>query len=238
MNIKGQKGIGRRDFLKSASCALVTAAVAPRLIAAPASRPKSIVAGYAPLGAETEGTEGFTFNVSAADRLRSPDGAFLRTDARIRVAGVTGGELKNRRSREFVTHFSVRDGAESVSMPFTSWRCGRVVDCNTPVSFNVPVNDDQAIQFSVHGEGPSSPEETALPVELTLRNGGTGLPLNRGYYVIVPLFEKQSDPIWSLYSLRRNSVGRLALHEIAGGEIRPIEFEHFVIRIDYARPIE
>src|SRR5687768_1657141 len=225
MNTKGQNGIGRRQFLQSASCALATVAVGPRLFANAAGKPKSIVAGFAPLAAENASE--FAFNVTGADRLRGPDGAFLRTDARIRVAGVSGGELKNRRSREFVTHFSVMDGPKSITVPFTSWRCGRVVECNTPVSFNVPVNDDQKIQFSVYGEGPSSPEEMAMPVELTLRNGGKGVPLNRGYYIIVPLFDKQADPEWSMYSLRRSASGRLALHEISLGEVRPVAFEHF-----------
>jgi hypothetical protein len=237
MNTNGQKGIGRRDFLKSASVALATAAVGPQMFAAASSKPKSIVAGFSPLGAETAATE-FAFNVSSADRLSGPDGTFLRTDARIRVAGVSGGVLKNRRSREFVAHFSVGHGGTRQSAPFTAWRCGRSFDCNTPVSFNVPVNDDQKIQFSVLGEGASAPEETALPVELTLRNGGQGVPLNRGYYIIVPLFEQQVTPAWSMYMLRRNAAGRLALHEIANGEVRPVDFEHFVIRVDYARPIE
>src|SRR5687768_3594890 len=225
MNTKGQNGIGRRQFLKSASCALAAAAVGPQLIAAVAGKPKSIVAGFAPLTAETAAGTEFVFNVSGADRLRGADGAFLRTDARIRVAGVSGGQLKERRSREFVTHFSVMDGAKPSVVPFTAWRCGRVVECNTPVSFNIPVSDDQKILFSVLGEASSSDGETAMPVELTLRNGGTGVPLNRGYYIIVPLYEGQGLPDWSSYSLRRTD-GRWALYELSLGDIRPVAFEH------------
>jgi len=238
MITKGQNGIGRRQFLKSTTCALATAAVGPRLLAALAPEPKSIVAGFAPLSVEKAAGDAFEFNVSNASRLPGSDGAFIRTGARIRVAGVSGVDAKNRLSREFVTHFSVSDGAERVVLPFTAWRCVRVADCNSPVSFTVPVDEEQAIRFSVLGSDSSAGAERAMPVELTLLSGGSSAKLNRGYYVIVPLYEGQAMPDWSAYSLRRAN-GRWALYELSlGGESRPVAFEHFVVRVDYARPIE
>jgi hypothetical protein len=238
MITSGQHGIGRREFLKSAGCAVATAAVGPQMLAAVAGKPKSIVAGFAPLTVDTAGSDQFEFNVSAADRVRGADGEFIRHDAIIRVAGVSGARsLQERRSREFVTHFSVTDGPETSLVPFTAWRCGRVFECNTPVSFRVPLNEDQKILFSVLGESSSSPEENAMPVELTLRNGGTGVALNRGYYIIVPLYDKQRAPDWSLLSLRRTN-GRWALYELAFGEIRLVAFEHFVVRVDYAPALQ
>ena len=235
MSTKRQNGFGRRQFLKATTCALATVAVGPRLIAALAPEPKTIVAGFAPLSVEATSADAFDFNVSSADRLSSGDGAFLRTDARIRVAGVSGVDPHHRRSREFVTHFTVSKDGERMVLPFTAWRCARVVECNSPVSFNIPVDENQNIRFSVRAND-NSAEELALPVELTLLDSGSSAKLNRGYYIIVPIYEGQALPDWSSYSLRRTN-GRWAVHELSFGQIRPVAFEHFVVRIDYARPL-
>ena len=238
MSTKGQGGIGRRQFLISTTtCALASVAVGPRLFASAAREPKSIVAGFVPLTVEAAAADTFEFNVSAADRLPSGDGAFVRTDARIRVAGVSGGDPDHRRSREFVTHFTVSEGAERIVLPFTAWRCVRLADCNSPVSFNVPVDEEQTIRFSVRAGDSAGTEEKVIPFELTLLSGKRAAKLNRGYYVIVPLYDRQAAPDWSSYSLRRTN-GRWALHELSLGEPRPVSFEHFVVRVDYARPIE
>ncbi|HEX7809599.1 MAG TPA: hypothetical protein VF608_12755, partial [Thermoanaerobaculia bacterium] len=72
-------------------------------------------------------------------------------------------------------------------------------------------------------------ESVALPVELGIQNDAA-IKLSRGFYVIVPVFEGDSDPSWSSYSLGVVN-GRRALVNSAG-DVAP--FEHFVLRIDYA----
>ena len=73
-------------------------------------------------------------------------------------------------------------------------------------------------------------ESHALPVTLSLLSGGDSLKLVRGFYVIVPLFEQDSEPRWSEWQVRRVD-GRMALVDANGN---PALFEHFVLRIDYA----
>ena len=113
-------------------------------------------------------------------------------------------------------------------------------------SFNVPVDEDQRIRFTVGVESGAAPssgpttrraivdaaptESQALPVVLSLLSGPDSLKLVRGFYVIVPLFENDGEPRWSDWQLRRVE-GRMSLVN-GNGDIAP--FEHFVLRVDYA----
>ena len=235
--------IGRRQFLiASSACALATAAVGPNLFAAgPREAPKRLAVGFAPIDE--------TANVFAAAKVPSGDGAFISRGARITVSGTSGGDDANplaRRAVELVAQYSVFEGAERRTVPFRAWGCSRMTGCQgSPASFTVPVDDIQALTFTIETErgvprGTASasrrdaitgslPEVVALPVRLTVRSEDA-LKLVRGFYVIVPLIDNDAEPQWSRYELK-TAGGRWALHDASG---EPAGFEHFVLRIDYA----
>jgi hypothetical protein len=241
MNSKGHE-IGRREFLLvSSTCALAAAAVGPRLFGAEASAPlKRLAVGFAPLDEDSA--------VTSASGIPAGDGGFIGRGARITASGASGAPIdpRQRRAVELRTHFSYFDGAHRVETPFLAWACSRKTGCQgNSVSFNVPVDEQQLIRFSVvvengaieagaattrRGIAQLDSSSNELPVTLSLLSGNGATKLVRGFYVIVPLFENDGEPRWSNWQVRRVD-GRMSL---AGpdGSIAP--FEHFVLRIDYA----
>jgi hypothetical protein len=246
MSTNRHNGMGRRAFLKTSTCALATAAVGPRLFA-DVWQPKLMVAAFAPLDISA-GTEMSAANVIDARRAPAPDAAFIRHGARISAFGLSGGEPRDRRAIDLLTHFAIGSGRERQLVPYFAWAGG---GSNAPVSFHVPVDEEQRIRFSVTAKMPAPQaagtssrrgllarrqtalEPRAIPVELSLGSEAGTIPLSRGFYVIVPVYDGQSAPRWSSYSLRQVA-GGWALHELRGTEIRPATFEHFVVRVDYA----
>ncbi|HKR65234.1 MAG TPA: hypothetical protein VJZ00_15995 [Thermoanaerobaculia bacterium] len=184
----------------------------------------------------------------AASGVVAGDGAFIGKGARITVSGASGTATDPgaRRGVELVTLFSYFDGAERREAPFRAWACSRRTGCQgNAVSYTVPVDEVQRIRFTIGVEtGSATPgaptsrrravggatESQALPVTLSLLSEPDSLKLARGYYVIVPIFENDSEPRWSAWTLGRVD-GRLALVD-SNGNAAP--FEHFVVRIDYA----
>lgn len=242
MNTNGHK-IGRRDFIRvSSTCALAAAAVGPKLFGGEAvALPKRLAVGFA--------TFDEAATLTAASDVPSGDGRFIGRGARITVSGASGASAdpRARRGVELVTLFSYFDGAERREAPFRAWGCSRKTGCQgNPVSFNVPVDEEQRIRFTVGVETgaaesgapttrraivDAAPTEShALPVVLSLLSDPGSLKLVRGYYVIVPLFENDGEPRWSNWQLRRVD-GRMALVDANGN---PAAFEHFVLRLDYA----
>jgi len=253
MSTSRHKGMGRREFLRTSTCALATAAVGPQLFAGFAS-PKLMVAGFAPLEIESAGTDVFTANVIDARRA-SADAAFLRHNARISAYGLSGSNAEPR-ALDFLTHYAIGRGESRHVVPFHTWVSSRRAEGPRPVSFTVPVDEEQKIRFSMTAKMPvvkpaasssrrgllsrpatTSVEPRALPIELSLHGDAGSTALSRGFYVVVPVYEGQRTPDWSAYTLRRSG-GRWALHERYGSELRPAGFEHFVLRVDYARPKE
>ncbi|MEK6374813.1 MAG: hypothetical protein AABO58_19205 [Acidobacteriota bacterium] len=234
--------VGRRQFLIASSAALATAAVAPNLFAGETVAPKRLAVGFARFDDAAA--------VVAAASIPAGDGALIGRGARVSLSGVSGApaDPRARRAVELLVHYSYLDGAERRDAPFRAWACSRRTGCQgNPVSFTVPVDEMQKITLSVGVErgdrqpgtpltlraaaaGPSTIEGQGLPVTLSLRSEG-GLKLVRGFYIIVPLFDRDAEPRWSAYHLERLG-GRWALHD-AGGD--PAPFEHFVLRIDYAK---
>lgn len=243
MSTSRHQGMGRREFLTTSACALATAAVGPEVLAGLAWQPRLVVAGFAPLEIESAGTEVFERNVVAAERNGVADTAFLRHGASVSMHGVSGGDPRARRALDFLVHYAYSDNGETRFAPFHAWaRSG------SPVRFTVPVDEQQRIRFSVTAPMPvpeaaqpasrrvlarrprtSTTAPTALPVELSL---GGNISLRRGFFIIVPVYDGQSAPDWSAYSLRRHD-GRWTLHERGN---TPAAFEHFVVRVDYAAP--
>lgn len=243
MSTSRHQGIGRREFLTTSACALATVAAGPELFAGLAWQPKLIVAGFAPLEIESAGTDVFERNVVAAERIGAADDAFLRHGASVSMQGVSGGDARARRALDFLVHYTYSEAGEPRLVPFHAW-----AGTGGPVRFTVPVDEQQRIRFSVTAPMPvaktaapasrrvfarretsSETAPTALPIELALRGN---ISLRRGFYVVVPVHDGQSAPNFAAYSLRKAG-SRWALH---GSNGAPAAFEHFVVRIDYAKP--
>jgi hypothetical protein len=220
---------------------LATATIGPKLFAGgrATASPQNLAVGFSTFA---EGAR-----LVSASSIPAADGGFISRGARIAVSGASGASVdpRGRRAVELLTHFSYFDGAERRTTPFRAWACSRTTGCQSSrVSFNVPVDDVQKISFSVVAErgappGPKSRRQTLtaevtesveLPVALSLTSEPDSLKLSRGFYIIVPMFEGDSEPQWSRYT-GRQSEGRWALHD-SDGAVAP--FEHFVLRIDYA----
>lgn len=242
MKTKGHQ-IGRREFLiASSTCALAAVAVGPRLLGAEvALPPKRLAVGFAPFNESAA--------VIAASGVPSGDGGFIGRGARITVSGTSGGsdEPRQRRAVELLAHFPYFEGAELRDAPYRAWGCSRVTGCQgNSVRFTVPVDQEQRLRFSVGVEsgatevgvptsrrraaGGASGDSKAMPVTLSLLSDPGSLKLVRGFYVIVPLFADDREPVWSRWQIRRVD-GRMALAD-ANGNSAP--FEHFVLGIDYA----
>ena len=234
-----QSGIGRREFLVlSATGALATATFGPKLFAGVTAVPKRLAVGYAP---SDDGAA-----LVPASSIPSGDGAFIRHGARIAVSGASGvaNDPRQRRAVDLLVNYSYWDGAQRKEAPFRAWACSRATGCQgNPVKFTVPVDEVQKISFSVgvergevavakrsDGGAPPIAGDDALPVTLSLLSDPSSLKLVRGFYVIVPLFDDDSEPRWSAYTLDRRD-GRWALHD-RDGNVAP--FEHFVLQINYA----
>ena len=232
--------MGRRQFLVSSSVgALAAVTLGPKLFAAGGGAPKRLAVGFAGLDE--------TATVFAAARVPAADGGFIGRGARISVSGASGASARpiERRAVELLAHYSYDEGGEQRVAPFRAWAGSRLTGCQgNTVNFTVPVDETENIALSVETErgAPqanasrrdaltiSAPEVTALPVTLSLGRGGDSLKLVRGFYVIAPLFENDSEPSWSGYALNKVG-GRWALAD-RDGNVAP--FEHFVLRIDYA----
>lgn len=235
--------IGRREFLVvSSTVSVATAALGPRLFASEGTAPRRLTFGYAPLDADAP--------VRSALEIPASDGGFIGRGARIVVSGSSGGsgDPRARRALEFLAHFSYYDGAERKIAPFRAWATNRTPgEHGHSVAFHVPVDEVQKISFSVGVERPSDgmvfravkrrasaggDQQTldALPVVLSLQGEADSLKLARGFYVIVPLFDGDSEPRWPSWTLATRE-GRVQLVDAAGN---PASFEHFVLKTDYA----
>jgi hypothetical protein len=232
--------MGRRQFLVlSSTCALAAATVGPKLFAGESASPKRLAVGFKAFEQDA---------VVAAASIASGDGAFIGRGARITASGASGtsAEPRGRRAVELLAHFSYLDGAERKVAPFRAWGCSRVTGCQgSPVGFTVPVDEVQRVVLSVGvergaPEGTTSRRDTmlmggtesaALPLVLSLQSEAGTYALARGFYVVVPMFEGDSDPSWSSWTVSAVD-GRFALVDAEGNVA---SFEHIVLRVDYAK---
>jgi hypothetical protein len=239
--MSNRQTMGRRQFLVvSSTGAVATAVLGPKLFAnALTTSPRHLAVGYAPLEADAA--------VAAASTINSVDGGFIGRGARIVVSGASGtsAEPRGRRGVELLAHYSYFDGAERKTTPFHAWGCSRVTGCQgSPTSFTFPVDEVQKISFTVSAESGApaksiqrrealaldTTQRTELPLSLSLQDEAGSHRLVRGFYIVVPMFDGDSQPRWSSYVLREVE-GRWTLVDSSGSVA---SFEHFVLRIDYA----
>jgi len=144
--------------------------------------------------------------------------------------------------------FAYFEGAERRTAPFHAWTYDRTTgDAGNPISFRVPLNDQQQVRLSVGteissaataptarrrsvGPGPAAPKHL-LPFTLSLQNEPDTYRLVRGYFILVPLAAGQDDPSWSSYQFWYVN-GRWSLRE--GGDLHAASMEHLAVRVGYA----
>lgn len=231
--------IGRRQFLiVSSTCAVAAATIGPKLFAGDAPQPKWLAVGFAPLEENAA--------VMSAAGIPAGDGRFIGRGARIVASGAgASADPRARRAVELVAHYSYFEGAERRVAPFLAWACSRVTGCQgNGVGFTVPVDEVQKIVFTVGLESGTpagdasrraaltidATESTPVPLTLSLQNETGAIRLARGHYVVVPMFDGDSEPHWPSYTVG-TADGRRTLVD-ADGKAAP--FEHFVLRVDYA----
>jgi hypothetical protein len=235
--------IDRREFVVASSAALATVvAVNPKLFAQAAVTPRRLAVGYAPLDDSAALVE--------AASIPAGDGGFISRGARVWLSGMSGApaDPSARRAVEMRVYYSYLDGAERRDAPFYAWSGSRKNSSQgVPTSFTVPLDATQKIKLAVGLEtgnrNAGSPttrrqavtqttvSDQELPLSLSLQSDPNELKLARGFYVIVPMFDGDSEPRWGTYHLDRIA-GRWGLRQIGG---TPVTFEHFVLRIDYAK---
>lgn len=231
--------MGRRKFLVlTSTCAVAAATVGPNIFAADvAALPKRLAVGFASFEENAA--------VFAASSIPSSDGGFISRGARVSVSGASGAPVaaRDRRAVEILAHYSYLDGAERRNAPFRAWACNRTTGCQgNPIGFNVPVDEVQQIHLTVGVETGATTasvrdtvmngatESTALPLTLSLQNDDRAFKLARGFYVVVPMFDGDSEPRWSAWTLRKVD-GRWTLVD---GDGKAAAMEHFVLRVDFA----
>ena len=233
--------IGRRQFLIASSVAAVASAtVGPKLLAeAITPAPKKLAVGFAPAAAGAA--------MAAASAVSGADRAFLSRGARVTVHGarVATTDPRARRTLNLVAHYPVVEGGEVKSVPFFAWGCSRQTGSDGNCArFVMPVADTEKLVFTVttqrglptgvqptRRDALTAPtESTPTPVTLSLGGEPGSFNLAAGYYVIVPMFGGDRDPRWSAYT-----VGELdGESTLIGRDGKAPDFEHFVLRIDYA----
>lgn len=224
--------IGRRQFLVvSSTCAVAAATVGPNLFAGDASQPKRLAVGFAGFGDDP--------SVMPAASIPSGDGGFIGRGARITTTGaIAASEVpRERKAVELLAHYSYADGGERRVAPYVAWASSRRTGSQgNGVGFTVPVDEVQKIVLTVgvarnrNQVKEDGGDSTSVPVTLSLQDGDGAVRLVRGYYVIVPMFEGDSDPNWSNWNVVKSG-GRPSLVD-REGNVAP--FEHFVLTVDYA----
>jgi len=245
MSTFSRRVFGRREFLVATSASIVTAALHPRVFAAEgaaAAPVKRLAVGFAH-------TAGKAHLIDAAS-IPSGDGTFIGVGAHVAVSGSSGttDNPRDRRVVELIANFSYFEGATLKSAPFHAWGANRVTgEQGVPIRFPVPIDLLQTLSLTVvveSGELSSgaaisrrravgSPGgtfgATSLPLVFSVRNDPTAIPLLRGYYVVVPLFDSEAAPDWSRYHLSQVD-GRWTLTDESE---RPALFEHLVLNVSY-----
>jgi hypothetical protein len=250
VNKKPVAGIGRREFIQVSSAVAAGAVLlGPELLASDlGAAPTRLAVGY--VGYVQETSRLGTFRVDPASSIFGTDGRFLTRDPQISVvsSGIASPDPRTRRLVELNADFAYFEGSERRTAPFHAWTYDRTTgDAGNPISFRVPLNDQQQVRLSVGTEissataspsarrrsvGPvPAPPKHLLPFTLSLQNEPDTYRLVRGYFILVPLAAGQDEPAWSSYQFWYGN-GCWSLRE--AGDLRPASLEHLVVRVSFA----
>ena len=228
MKTESTKGMGRREFIVlTSTTALAAAAFGQDLLS---QKPSSVGAvreyslGYVDPKASLGGTDrGLTPNMMSVDAVTSGDGKFINQGAKVSIRGynVLPKSPTGRVKMQLVVQF--RESGTSRVDPFTAWSYTRKTGGASPISFLVPVDQDQRLHllFSSDSEVSLARKQAAQAgaavtrrdllsnasaatdlesgadpgaITLTLLSEKATPKLQRGYYVISPVGDGVSEP--------------------------------------------
>lgn len=264
MKKQATSGIGRREFIVMTSATAVAAlAMGDTLLkSAPAATAAGarFALGFVDFERLGEAGDRFTPNAVSVDAVPSADGLFLRYGVRLGVRGynVTPKSAAGREKIDLVVNYPSADGVHS--NPYVAWAYSRKSGAGSPVSFPVPVSNDQHVRLLLTTElsngaanasaAPASSEVTrrdmltAATVQTVETSAGDditftlasepGLPkLRRGFYIVTPLGAGASQPDWISLQLRKTDNGYKVFTPSGSKEGSPASFEYVVLVADY-----
>lgn len=247
MKKNASMGIGRRQFIQVSSAAAAgTILLGPTMLATPAIQaPTRLAVGFVDWISDTAAIR---LDVLPGAKVWGSDGAFLRHDAQITIVSASRSSAGSqvRRAVALNANFSYFEGAEERVAPFFAWTYDpKSRSSSNRSSFRIPLDTQQSIRLVVGLKSASSPSSSrrraaggssaasnsALPFTLSLRDEPGSYRLARGFYILVPLLDGESDPTWSSYVFAFRA-GQWGLYE--RGSAHLASFEHFVLRANYA----
>jgi hypothetical protein len=261
--------MGRREFLVlTSTTALAAAAFGKDLLPQPAAAPaaaREFSLGYVEANAALKGGRGLTPNVASVASVSSGDGNFLANGVKVSVRGynVMPKSATGRVEMQLIVQY-LESGTRRVD-PFVAWRYSRKSGGASPISFLVPVDQDQNLHLLFNSDSDASlARKTAQTpggvsrrdvlsgasaaasmeagsdpgaITLTLMSGKSDPKLRRGYYIISPVGDGVSEPDWSRYELRTTDNG-MKLFEANNFEAGPAQLEYLILYVDYFAPAD
>ncbi len=159
MRKQSTSGMGRREFiLLTSTTALAAAAFGKDLLPQPttaSATAREFSLGYVEPSASLRGTGRLTPNVTSAASVSAGDGAFITNGAKVSVRGynVMPKSPNGRVQMQLIVQY-LEGGSRRVD-PFVAWRYSRSAGGASPISFLVPVDQDQSLHllFTSDSEG-------------------------------------------------------------------------------------
>jgi hypothetical protein len=255
--------MGRREFLVlTSTTALAAAAFGKDLLPQPAASAaaREFSLGYVEANASLRSSGRLAPIVASVASVTSGDGNFINNGVKISVRGynVMPESPTGRVSMQLIVQY-LESGTSRVD-PFVAWRYSRKSGGAPPISFLVPVDQDQNLHLLFTsdsdaslarkapqaGDGVSrrdvltgasaaaSMEAGSDPgaITLTLMSGKSDPKLRRGYYIISPVGDGVSEPDWSRYELRNTDNG-MKLFETNNFDAGPAQLEYLILYVDY-----
>lgn len=152
MRKQSTSGMGRREFIVlTSTTALAAAAFGKDLLPQPATASataREFSLGYVEPNASLGGTgRGLTPNVMAVAGVTSGDGNFINNGAKVSVRGynVLPKSSTGRVQMQLIVQYL--EGGSTRVDPFIAWRYSRTSGPASPVSFLVPVEQDQNLHM-------------------------------------------------------------------------------------------
>jgi hypothetical protein len=256
--------MGRREFLVlTSTTALAAAAFGKDLLPQPAAASataREFSLGYVEANASVKGGRSLTPNVMSVASVSSGDGNFLSNGVKVSVRGynVMSESANGRVAMQLIVQY-LESGTRRVD-PFVAWRYSRTSGGASPISFLVPVDQDQNLHLLFNSDSDASiARKTAQTpngvsrrdllngasaaasmeagsdpgaLTLTLMSGKNDPKLRRGYYIISPVGDGVSEPDWSRYELRNTDNG-MKLFEANNFDAGPAQLEYLILYVDY-----
>jgi hypothetical protein len=256
---KHQQGIGRREFIVMTSATAVAALAMGDTMLQSASATAAgarFAIGFIDYERLAGTADRFAPNAVPVSAMPSSDGLFIRNGVRLAIRGynVTPKSADGRSDMELTVQYPGADGQHTNA--YTAWSYSKKSGGGSPVSFPVPLTDDQHIRLlfatdlskaaaaqasaepsslsrrSMFAAGTSESVESATDpdsITLTLKSESSLPKLRRGFYIIAPLAAGMKEPDWISLQLRKTEDG----YKLFSPDGSRASFEYLVLLADY-----